>query len=385
MFIDFKNPQFAGFFMGKIFRQYKMNRDQLIVIKVGSAVMANHDRSVFLSCVKMILDLINSGMKPIIVSSGAVAKGAQKLKQLGLNCGGNRTELKPMLATVGQAEIINQWAYSLNTCVAQVLVDRQHLNDRMAFKETYSLIENMVNHKIIPIINENDGLNRREKSLGNNDLLAAMISTMLGVKWLLMYTDIDALYSDFPNNSKRVIKVDVSDPVLNNVAKGTNSSVGTGGMFSKIVAAKTAASSGVHSIIGNDSLNVFAAMKLNDCNGTLLVPSDKTVSKIKCWLKETAQAKGQIIIDSGATHAISFKKASLLSNGVENVVGSFNKRDVVELVDFQSKRVLAKGFSKWTSKDLKEFKCLTAKSQQKIKNQSSKQVVVHRNDMVLMG
>lgn len=359
-----------------------MDREKVLVIKVGSRLIGDSSRQPIKRIANQINQLVGQGYKVVLISSGAVEMGRQLLAEQ-LNSARNyRQRYKAVLAAIGQEEVIARWRQELAYTIGQVLVDRFDFSERSQFLKTYELMRQMLAMGVIPIVNENDSLNYGERALGNNDLLAAHIASMLGASWLVLITDTPFLYADFPINRNPIYSCSANDTRLLKFCRNSYSGVGVGGMESKIDAAKIASRKGIHTLISGDSISVQDAIKSGATLGTQLIAEPIAAQhSFKAWLSDISQSEGTLFIDSGAVNAIVDGAASLLTPGLVSFEGVFEARDVVSICDRHSGECIAKGIVRLSSNQLKEKMILKKLNQHECNSQS---IVVHRNELVVL-
>lgn len=327
-----------------------------VVIKVGTNVLADAtgqlDRQRIASLAQQLHRVSSMGRKVVLVTSGAIGAGVGKL---GL---GKRPAELPHLqacAAVGQAALMQLYQESLTphgVVTAQILLTAGDFDNRARYLNVRNTIRTLFEYDALPIINENDTVSVAEIKFGDNDHLAAMVTNLLRAPLLVLLTNVDGLYSDDPatNPDARlfatVTKIDRS---VTDFAASTQSALGTGGMRSKLRAARLATAAGEAVIMANGSLDnildqVFAAEPV----GTLFLPHGKEVPAWKRWLGFTARPKGILRIDAGARRAVAEQGKSLLPVGVTAVDGQFGKGDVVSICD-ESGAEIGRGLCNYSS------------------------------------
>lgn len=311
-----------------------------VVVKIGSSSLTNPkgelDEQKFKDHVAALATLKQLGHEVILVSSGAVAAGFRKL---GYPSRPLTLKGKQAAAAVGQSVLIQAYwdeFAKYNVTPAQILLTRSDFSDKQRYKNAYETFEELLERSIIPIINENDTVSVAELTFGDNDMLSALVSGLIHADQLIILTDVNGLYTSNPltnPNAERIRVIDeITDEMLS-FASGSSSKVGTGGMQSKLTAAKFATNAGVDVFIGTGS----GEQKLIDIlenkgDGTYFTCNEKAVPTNKQWVKLT-KSSGKIFIDEGAVEALQFGGKSLLPAGVYAYEGQFEKGDVVEVYD----------------------------------------------------
>lgn len=329
-----------------------------IVVKIGSSSLTNAkgeiDKVRLMDHVQAIAELKNQGHDVLLVSSGAVAAG---FKQLGYPARPVTVKGKQAAAAVGQSLLIQSYSalFSIYDMVpAQILLTRTDFSKKECYKNAYATFEELLERSMIPIINENDTVSISELTFGDNDMLSALVSGLVHADQLIILTDINGLYNANPSRNPQAERIDyltsITDDLLD-FADGTDSKVGTGGMASKLLAARTALQAGVKVFIGTG----YGAQKLVDIlagrgDGTYVGHDDLAVLKNhKQWIA-LAEISGKIFIDRGAEQALMVNGKSLLPAGVFQVEGDFNNGDVVEVYCEQG--LLGRGEVLYSSQEL---------------------------------
>ncbi|WP_312130033.1 glutamate 5-kinase [Lysinibacillus capsici] len=329
-----------------------------IVVKIGSSSLTNAkgeiDKVRLMDHVQAIAELKKLGHEVLLVSSGAVAAG---FKQLGYPARPVTVKGKQAAAAVGQSLLIQTYStlFSIYDIVpAQILLTRTDFSKKECYKNAYATFEELLERSMLPIINENDTVSISELTFGDNDMLSALVSGLVHADQLIILTDINGLYNANPNKNPQAERIDrlaaITDDLLS-FADGTGSKVGTGGMASKLLAARTALRAGVKVFIGTG----HGAQKLVDIlaghgDGTYVEHDELAVlTNHKQWIALT-EISGKIFIDSGAEQALMNNGKSLLPAGVYRVEGDFVNGDVVEV--YSEKDLLGRGEVLYSSQEL---------------------------------
>ncbi|MGI5825057.1 MAG: glutamate 5-kinase [Bacillota bacterium] len=336
-----------------------------VVVKVGtsSLVYANGKLNfrAFDLLARQLADLKNSGRQVVLVSSGAVAAGMGKLA---LAEKPSEISKKQALAAIGQGFLMQVYEkffgeYGIN--VAQVLLTKEDISHRDRYLNAGNTFNALFDYDILPIVNENDTTSLNELKVGDNDTLAALTSCLVEADLLILLSDIDGLYTANPRHDKNAERIDVVEEItaeIEAMAGSAGSCLGTGGMMTKIHAAKIANSCGIPMVLADGSFPeiVFKVMKGEDC-GTVFMPKNKAMVGKKGWLAYGAVSRGKIIIDDGALVALVKKGGSLLPSGIKGVEGSFSAGDIVAVYGENNPAVeIAKGFVNYNSSDIEKIK-----------------------------
>ncbi|WP_010650266.1 glutamate 5-kinase [Oceanobacillus massiliensis] len=330
-----------------------------IVVKIGSSSLTNDkgeiDERKLADHVGALAALRHANHEVIMVSSGAVAAGFAKL---GYSSRPVTLKGKQAAAAVGQSLLIGKYMDNFgeyNITSAQLLLTRGDFSNRNRFKNAYATMIELLERGIVPIINENDTVSVEELTFGDNDMLSALVSGFIHADQLIILTDINGIYSGDPRTDRAAEKFDHLEGITDELiaaADTSGSKVGTGGMKSKLMAARTAISLGVPVFIGIGDGNGKLLEILNGRgNGTYIssIPNT-TINTRRQWIAFHSESMGKIYVDKGAEEAILYQGGSLLSPGVSNVIGTFQTGDVVEV--YGSHRLLGKGQVSCSSEEL---------------------------------
>lgn len=365
------------------------------VIKLGSNVLVPHgttlDRPVFAGLIQGVAGLLERGCRVTLVSSGAVALGRHLLG--GVPKPQDVPSLQAM-AALGQSRLMQLYEREFafyGRQVAQVLLTRQDLDDRQRYLNARLALAALDRFGVVPIINENDTVATDELRFGDNDRLAAMACGLVGADVLVILSDVDGVYNvrrladggvEFTD---RISHVSAHDPLLDEIAGPPQTGVGTGGMTTKVTAARAAARFGVHTIIAPGKRpEVLGALGRGEDVGTLLsVTGDEVVGGKKVWLHAGARAVGQLHVDAGGARALTQAGASLLPVGVCEVKGAFEAGAVVDIV--AQGDVIARGVCVYSATQARAL--MGAQTHEIVERLGFKtlDVLVHRDDMVLVS
>ncbi|RKQ33884.1 glutamate 5-kinase [Oceanobacillus halophilus] len=332
-----------------------------IVVKIGSSSLTNEkgeiDQEKLMDHVKAIVELRKRKHEVLLVSSGAVAAG---FKKLGYSSRPVTIKGKQAAAAVGQSLLIQTYmekfqAYNLSA--ALILLTRSDFSNRERYRNAFATLSELLDRGILPIINENDTVSVDELTFGDNDMLSALVSGFVHADRLIILTDINGIYNGNPRTNPDAKRFDYLENISEDMFKAVDdkgSKVGTGGMKSKLLAAKTALSLGVPVFIGKGAgKNKLLEVIDGNGNGTYIANQDLNwINTRKQWIALHSESSGKIFVDQGAEEAILYNGKSLLSAGVFKVKGIFEKGDVVEVVS--ANRFLGKGQVKCSSGDLKQ-------------------------------
>ncbi|MBM5783113.1 MAG: glutamate 5-kinase [Pelagibacterales bacterium] len=367
-----------------------LEKRKKIVIKIGSSLLVEKGalREKWLKKFAVdVSDLVKSNFQITIVSSGAIALGKSFLKV------GQRKlslEEKQAAAAIGQIQLMGFYRDFFAKCnlnVAQILLTASDCNDRDRYLNSKNTIETLLKNQIVPIINENDTVAVDEIKIGDNDRLAARVAQMISADIMILFSDIDGLYDKNPKvekSAKLIKEVFEITKEVENMAGGAVSSVGTGGMITKILAAKMLANSGCDAVITNGVSNNALKKLVNGQQNFTIFHSKNIASKSrKKWLSGFFNPKGEIIINSCAVEALQDKKISLLPIGAIAVQGNFKKGEAVFIKDEKGNHI-ASGISNYDVLDVKRILEKKSTEVKKILGKSAKSELVHIDNLVVI-
>lgn len=369
--------------------QGALDRADRVIVKIGSAILCDEDgrpNAPWMASVAAdIADLRRRGAAVIIVTSGAVAFGRNRL---GLS-GPLRLEQKQAASSAGQAALTDAWGKAFaphDQTVAQILLTREDAETRRRYLNARATINALLDLGALPIVNENDTVATDEIRYGDNDRLAAHIVQMTGADVLVILSDIDGLYTADPHrhrNARHISAVDTITPeILAAAAPERRSGVGSGGMATKLEAAKIAGASGCMTIIARGrGLHPIKALRAG-ARATCFTPSDSRENARRRWIAGVLNPKGTISLDAGAAKAAR-SGASLLPAGAIKIDGDFRRGDVVIVEDEKGDR-LGQGVSAYDASDLKEMKGRSSDEIYKRLGYRRRPAMIERNDFVLI-
>lgn len=362
------------------------------VIKVGSNLIAPEGRALstryLLGIARLIAECRDEGRELVLVSSGAVAAGRAVL---GIEPGvRGSVAAKQALAAVGQVRMMEAWSRLFDWPCAQVLLTLDDISNRRRFVNAKNTLRELLALGTLPIVNENDSVAVDELKLGDNDNLAAHVAVLIEADLLIILSDIDGLYDADPRSvptARLIPEVMVIDASIHALAGGSGSSVGTGGMRTKIEAAEKAAKRGIATMIvnGRDG-EALAALRRGDNPGTLFRAQGSAVSAKAHWMRHALESQGSVHIDDGAARALRERGASLLPPGVIEVRGSFRAGDAIDIVHAANgtESAIAKGVSQYDASELTRIKGHGTLEIERLLGYAGSEVVIHRDDMVLL-
>jgi glutamate 5-kinase len=375
--------------MSDLNRKNILARVTRTVVKVGSGVLTRRNGlnlNVIEDLAADICSLRKRGIEVLLVSSGAIAAG---LRKFGLTRKPESLSHKQALAAIGQSDLIRAYEEAMDrrgAKAAQILLTRDDLTNRRRYLNARNTLLTLLNWKIIPIINENDTVTAEEIKFGDNDNLSAMVANLADAQLLVTLTDIDGLYDKDPrgNPDAEMIRiVEQVDRRITRVAGSIAGSVGTGGMASKVSAAKKAALAGIPTIIANGLKTgilkeIFSGKEV----GTLVLAGGIPLCSRKHWIAFTKSPKGAIVVDRGAENALVQNGKSLLPSGIVAVIGRFTMGNSVVLKS-EAGEELAVGVVNYDSAELDKIKGKKTSAIEPLLGYTHGDEVIHRNNLIL--
>jgi glutamate 5-kinase len=361
---------------------------RLIVVKVGSALLVDGEsgevRSEWLaSLVRDIEAAKLRGCRVIVVSSGAIALGRRRLV---LPKGPLRLEQSQAAAAVGQIALANAWAKALAACsitAAQILLTLNDTEERRRYLNARSTLATLLAENAVPVINENDTVATSEIRYGDNDRLAARVSSMMSADCLVLLSDIDGLYTappGCPNATRLEIVRELTEDIVM-MAGRAGSAMGSGGMITKIEAAKIALSAGADMIIATGRVATPLSRVIEDGPCTLFLSGASPVASRKRWIQGTLVPMGTLIVDAGAARALRSGK-SLLPAGVCRIEGRFARGDAVRILTEDGVEI-ARGLVAYDAADAGRIAGRKSSEIAAILGFAGRDEIVHRDDLVL--
>jgi glutamate 5-kinase len=361
-----------------------------IVVKVGSSLVTNEGRGLDEAaigewCRQMAL-LVGQGKEVIMVSSGAIAEG---MKRLGWTTRPSEVPALQAAAAVGQMGLAQMYETKLRENgmgSAQVLLTHADLADRERYLNARSTLLTLLQHRVLPVINENDTVVNDEIKFGDNDTLGALVANLVEADLLVILTDQKGLYTADPRKDPLatfVHEARAGDPALETMAGGAGSSIGKGGMITKILAAKRAAGSGASTVIAwGREPDALLRLCQGDNMGTLLVAQTAKQQARKQWMADHLQLRGSVAVDAGAAHKVLTEGKSLLPIGMTSVAGEFSRGDVIAIRDEQGAEI-ARGLANYASAEARLLCRKPSHEYEALLGYTAEPEMVHRDNLIL--
>jgi glutamate 5-kinase len=359
-----------------------------LVIKVGSSLLIDSDDKVHRGWLEGLAENIatlkNNGQEVLIVSSGAIAIGSSVL---GVNKRRARLEELQAAAAAGQVQLVHAWqeALALHSIVAaQVLLTPEDTENRRRFLNARGTLQKLLDHSVVPIINENDTVATEEIRYGDNDRLAARVAQLVMADALILLSDVDGLYTADPGSGDKVEHIAEVRRITEDIqamAGETRSDIGSGGMSTKVQAARIATHAGCSTVIASGAIERPLESLASGGTCTIFRAEGTPASARKQWLAGVLEVCGELRLDEGAARALSDGK-SLLPIGVIEVLGSFRRGDVVMLVDALGSE-LGRGLTEYSSEEATRLAGCHSEQIEERLGYRGRSVMVHRDELVL--
>jgi glutamate 5-kinase len=373
-------------------RSEVLKQAKRIVVKIGSSLVSSREAGLEPERIDRLAEdlaaLRSAGREVLVVSSGAIVSG---IKKLSLKEYPKSLPVKQAAAAVGQSRLM--WAYEksferLGIQVAQILLTHQDLADRRRFLNARHTLTALIEFQVIPIINENDTVAVDEIRVGDNDTLAAEVAHLVDADLLVILSDIDGLFTEDPRKNPSAELIPLISEITEDIERraGVSTTFGsTGGMATKVRAAKKVGDYGVATLIVNGQTAGLLPQILSGTNpgGSLFLAKARRMNSRKHWIGYTLRARGTISVDQGAVEALTKRGKSLLASGIVTVTGSFEAGDPISCLDPDGKE-FAKGLVNCSAETLMKIKGLkTAEIQQRLGPQEYEEVI-HRDNLVIL-
>lgn len=363
---------------------------QRIVVKVGSSLVTNEgrglDHAALARWAEQIAQLIQANKQVVLVSSGAIAEGIQRLGWKARPKALHELQAAAAVGQMGLAQAYETAFRQHELSTAQILLTHADLADRTRYLNARSTLLTLLQHRVVPIINENDTVTTEEIKVGDNDTLGALVTNLIEADALIILTDQQGLYSADPRknpDAEFIYEAQAGLTELEAMAGGAGSAVGTGGMLTKILAAKRAARSGAHTIIANGrEAQVLPRLASGEAIGTQLTAGTTPLAARKQWLADHLQVRGKLTLDAGATRALA-NGASLLPVGVSRCSGDFHRGEVVACLD-EAGNTLARGLVNYGADEIQKIMRQPSHQIEAILGYVDELELIHRDNLVVL-
>jgi len=361
------------------------------VVKVGSNVLtadAGLNINAIQSISSQICRLLDQGIQIILVSSGAMASG---MKKMAFSRRPDAIPKRQAISAIGQADLIREWEKAFERFgykVAQILLTSEDLASRKRYLNARNTMNTLLEWQVVPIINENDTIMVEEIKLGDNDNLAAMIALLLDADIFFNLTDIDGLYDKDPrvhDDARLIPRVTTYSRDIEKFAGDIPGALGTGGMLSKLKAARKVTSSGIPMVIARGyRSDILIRLAAGEPQGTFFVPRERKLNRKKCWIGYTVNPQGCLRVDAGAARALLRNGKSLLPSGIVDVQGQFAVGAAVSVVDDRGQPI-GNGLVNYNAGDIRAIMGLKSSQIKNRLGQKTYDEVIHRDNLVITG
>ncbi len=366
-----------------------LQRAERWVVKVGSSLVTNDGRGLDQQAIShwadQLVALQQQGKQVLLVSSGAVAEG---VKRLGFRERPKQIHLQQAAAAAGQMGLVQAYESCFKrhgVHSAQILLTHDDLSNRTRYLNARSTLTTLLDMGVVPVVNENDTVATAELCFGDNDTLAALVANLVNADVMVILTDQDGLYDADPrkNSAARLISAGrAGDKTLNAMA-GSGSSLGRGGMLTKLSAAQLAARSGTDTVIANGRIEqVLTRLAQAEPLGTLLCAASEPVAARKQWLAGQLSLQGALQLDDGAVRVLRDSGKSLLAVGIQAVQGTFDRGDVVACLDGEGREV-ARGLVNYDAREANILKGNSSEQIEKLLGYAGEEEIIHRDNLIL--
>jgi glutamate 5-kinase len=368
-----------------------MKEAKRFVVKVGSTLVTNRgaglDTSAIARWAGQVAKLRQSGRELVLVSSGAIAEGMQRLGWTRRPSAMHELQAAAAVGQMGLAQAYESCFRQHGLHTAQVLLTHADLTDRQRYLNARSTLLTLLGLGIIPVINENDTVVTDEIRFGDNDTLAALVTNLVEADCLIILTDQEGLYTDDPRHNPQATLIrsaKAGEPRLEELAGGTGSTIAKGGMLTKVLAAKRAARSGAQTVIasGNEA-DVLVRLAAGEAVGTLLTAQTTPLAARKQWLADHLQVAGRLGLDAGAAKALRSGGKSLLPVGVKSVEGEFERGSVVACLSPEGAEI-ARGLVNYNAQESRRIAGRASNEIEAILGYIDEPELIHRDNLVLL-
>lgn len=362
-----------------------------LVVKVGSSLVTADgqglDHQALARWASQIAKLADAGKQVVLVSSGAIAEGVARLGWAKRPHAVNQLQAAAAVGQMGLVQAYESVFRAHKMHAAQVLLTHEDLADRTRYLNARSTLRTLLGLGVVPIINENDTVATDEIRLGDNDTLGALVTNLIEADCLIILTDQTGLFTADPRKDPRATRVteaNAGDPLLEQMAGGAGSTVGTGGMLTKVLAAKRAARSGAHTVIcsGRED-NVLLRLAMGEAIGTQLVAQQAPLDARRQWLADHLQLRGGLVLDEGAVKALREDGKSLLPVGIKAVTGEFARGEVVALINGDGQEI-ARGLVNYSASEARRIQGKPSSAIEAVIGYMDEPELVHRDNLVML-
>jgi glutamate 5-kinase len=366
-------------------------RRNAVVIKIGTNLLADKEHGINTDRIGAIAKSVSYvkslGKNVVIVSSGAIGAG---VAAMGMEERPKTIPEKQAVAAIGQPLLMEAYENAFRKQripIAQMLLTKDDFVNRGRYLNAKNTFTALFDKAVVPIINENDTVAIEEIKFGDNDNLAAMVATLIEADILIILSDIDGLYSDNPEQNPRAELIPIVEkitPQVEKYARKSKNDLSSGGMVTKIQAAKRCVKAGIAMIIANGkNPQILDEMFAGEFHGTVFLPFEKKLPMRKQWIGFVSHTAGVIVVDDGAKNALLKKNKSLLPSGIREVLGEFYAQDIISILD-SSGNEIGKGITSYSSTDLNKIRGKKSAEIETVLKRKAPAEVVHRDNLATM-
>lgn len=360
------------------------------VVKVGSSLLTADgkglDHAIIEQWSTQIAALLADGREVVLVSSGSIAEGVARLQLAKRPTQVNELQAAAAVGQMGLIRAYESCFERYNQLTAQILLTHDDLADRRRYLNARGTLTTLLKHRVLPIVNENDTVTTAEIKLGDNDTLGAQVANLIDADVLVLLTDQDGLFDKDPrsNPDARLLeRANASDPAILALAGPPGSSLGSGGMRTKVLAADRAAQNGTTTVIANGRVpDVLLRLSKGEPLGTMLTSDQEPLDARKRWLADHLRAKGTLILDDGACNVLQSRGSSLLAVGVRQCSGEYSRGELVSCVN-QNGREIARGLSNYNSSDTRKMLGKSSEQFEQLLGFAGEPELIHRDNMIV--
>lgn len=368
-----------------------LSNNLTIVVKVGSSLVTHGghgvNTEVLTNWATQIATLRQRGIRVILVSSGAIAEGMKRLGWVKRPKALHELQAAAAVGQMGLAQAYESAFKPFHIQTAQILLTHDDVSHRTRYLNARSTLNTLLDNDVVPIVNENDTVTIDEIKLGDNDTLGALVANLLDAEMLIILTDQQGLYNQDPRivkDAQLIHRISVTHPDLENMAGGAGSAIGTGGMYTKVMAAKRASSSGTITYVasGNEP-NILIRLLDGETIGTCFEPDTSKLRSKQQWLTNQLRLSGSLTIDVGAEQALYQRHASLLPVGCLACSGNFVRGSLVAIHNIQGKEI-ARGLVNYNHREVEKILQLPSDQIESVLGYLAEEELVHRDNLVLI-
>ncbi|MED5529354.1 MAG: glutamate 5-kinase [Pseudomonadota bacterium] len=367
----------------------KIKEAKRLVVKVGSSLLTNNglglDRNAIDHLAEQLVTLQKGGIQLVLVSSGAVAAGVTRLN---LKTRPKQVHMQQAAAAIGQMGLVQAYESCFmrhGLYAAQILLSHEDLSNRTRYLNARSTLTTLLEMNVLPVVNENDTVATAELCFGDNDTLAGLVANLVNADVMIVLTDQDGLYTADPRDDVSAELIEAASANDSSLSKGAGkgSSLGRGGMLTKLSGARLAARSGTDTVIANGKIDgILQRLVEGEELGTLLEADNEPVTAKKQWLAGQLTLKGSLVLDAGAVNVLTQSGRSLLPVGVKSTSGAFSRGDVVACLD-EGGQEIARGLVNYEAAEVQKLMGQNSDRIEQLLGYAGEEEIIHRDNLIL--